>query len=590
MTKILSFDSVFIVNPIRKIYTAAISKILNGKISKNTRLILYRLDKDNVFLTDESNITGVTVGATYDSIDSMSIKFYRYIEKSEWCNSLSINNIPLYQLYPRQVKLKLEGVLRGALRIKNLSNESKQNIHIITDRQSASIMKEAFKFLNYTPANVTWKVNGLLTLCITINSLIMRFAAIINMYISSSSLPNEYFYKHVNSNAPTVLITTPKNRPADFFSMYIKKFSDEFNIIFYSLGILKITPDKYQRKRFKKTTRVFNGIFNIKNLFLSPESYIADVLLIFKNHSDLNISVDAVNSIFSNQIDAHISRCQTNALDAYFSIEARKKGIFVLADIEEEIFYCDSAICPSKSNNRGSVKMAVAKGGKILYKGNNSMINYRLKNFKGKNPYYLRELLGIDAQQKIIFYASDPSKEESQRYLTEKFLFDYFSEKNEFILIVKTHPQDKGRITNRAFIETGMSKKIILVGDAAQRGKMVSKHFTLIENFNFNCAIASSDGFLTSSSSSILQALLLDVKTGVIDKFENGFYDFLINRKASVQIFDKESLKYFLDNKKINLSGDVISHFGLKNDDEEFDLQSCLLECMNDFYRNKKKA
>lgn len=587
-TKILTFDSMYIMQPIRKVYLALINKILNEKKSRHSRLILYRLDKENVFISDNRNISGITVGAHQDHIDAMSIKFYRYIEKSGSCDTLSINNVPLYQLYPRQVKLKLAGVLRCAFRIRNVSNDSEENIEIITDRQTASIMKEAFLFLNYAPTNITWKIHGLLTSCITINSFIMRSAALVKMYISPSNLPNEYFYKHVDSNASTVLITMPKNRPADFFSMYVEEFSSQFNIVLYSLGFLDITPNNYKRIEFKRTTGILQGIFNIKNLFWSSDSYIADILLIFKKHADLSMSIDVVNSIFPNQIDAHISRLQTNAVDTYLAIEARRRGIFILGDIEEEIFYCDSAVCPSMSENTESVKLALANGGKVAYKGNNSMINHRLKRFNEKNFHYLHELLEVDTKKKIIFYASDPSKEESQRYLMERFLIDYFSYKKQFIFVMKTHMQDNGNVTNYAYLDSARPSNVILIGDITQGSKIISKKFNLFENFDFNAAIASSDGFLTTSSSSILQALVLGVKGGIVDIFNNGFYDYLINHKATMLINSEESLRHFLGNKKLDISDDILSYCGLKNNNEEFDVGVHLLKCMEEFDKNNE--
>ena len=65
-------------------------------------------------------------------------------------------------------------------------------------------------------------------------------------------------------------------------------------------------------------------------------------------------------------------------------------------------------------------------------------------------------------------------------------------------------------------------------------------YFNIFEEFDFNNAISSSDGFLTSSSSSILQALVLGVKTGIVDKFNNGYYDYLIKYDASNLINDKK--------------------------------------------------
>ena len=135
MTKILAFDSMYMANPLRKVYTALISKILNGKKTTNSRLVLYRLDQDNVLIRDKRNVTGMAIGAHRDHIAAMSIKFYQYLEKSGSCDALLIKNVQLYKLYTRQVKLKLASVLKCVFKIRNLSIESKENIEIITDRQ-----------------------------------------------------------------------------------------------------------------------------------------------------------------------------------------------------------------------------------------------------------------------------------------------------------------------------------------------------------------------------------------------------------------------------------------------------------------------
>ena len=92
----------------------------------------------------------------------------------------------------------------------------------------------------------------------------------------------------------------------------------------------------------------------------------------------------------------------------------------------EEIFYCDSAICSSESENTKPFRLSLADESDVSYKGDNSLINYRLKNFNINQDDYLHALLGLNKQSKIIFYASDPSKEESQRYLTERFLLIVF--------------------------------------------------------------------------------------------------------------------------------------------------------------------
>ena len=588
MNKMLAFDSIYIVTPLRKVYVALISKILNGAKTKNNILVLCRLDQDNVFIRDKRNLSGIKVGANKYHIDAMSIKFYRYLEKSGACDAILIKKLQLYKLFTRQAKLKLAGVLKCAYRIKNLSIESEENIEIISDRQTASIMKEAFLFLNYMPNNITWKANGLLTSCITINSLIMRFGSIVKMFISPTNLPKDYYYKHVDSNAPTVLITMPKRRPEDFFSTYVKEFSSQFNIVLYSLGFLQITPKNYKRIKIRRSIGVLHGVFNIKNLCLNSDSYVADILIIFRDHSNLSMGIDVVNSVFSNKIDAHISRLQTSIMDNYMAIEARRREVFILGDVMEEIFYCDAAIISSKMAYTESLKLALSSGAKVAYKGNNSLIKYRLKNFNNNQIHYLHKLLRVDNQKKIVFYASDPSKEESQRYLTEKFLITYFSRAEEFVFVIKTHPQDNGKITNYAFLDSGKPTNVILIGDITQKSKIISKQFILFDEFDFNAAIASSDGFLTTSSTSILQALVLGIKAGIVDMYDNGHFDYLVTQKAIMLINCEESLQYFLANKKLNVSESALSYYGLKNNDEEFELGDYLLECMNQFNQNKE--
>lgn len=578
----------YIVNPLRRVYTALVSRILNEKKATNTGLVLYRLDQDNVLIRDKRNVSGMAVGTHKDHIDAMSIRFYQYLKNSGSCKALLIKDVPLYQLYTRQVKLKLEGVLRCALRIRKLSIESKDNLEITTDRQTVAIMEKAFLFLTDPPTNITWKAHGLLTSCITVNSVIMRCAAIVKMLTSSSDLPREFYYKHVDSNAPTVLITMPKRRPEVFFSTYVEGFSSQFNIVLYSMGLLQVTPNNFKRIEIKRTTGVLHGMFNIKNICWTSSSYIADILLIYKKHVNLSTGIDVVNSIFSKKIDAHVSRLQTSVVDNLLVNEARRRGVFILGDVFEEVYYCDSAICSSKSEHTESLTLALANGGEVAYKGSNSLINYRLKNFSEQQLQYLHELLEVKTQKKIIFYASDPSKEETQRYLTEKFLIDYFSRSKDFVFVIKTHPQDNGKVTNYAYLDSGSPSNIILIGDITQRGKIISKRFLLFDDFDFNAAVSSCDGFLTTSSSSILQALVLEVKAGIVDKFNNGYYDYLINYEATMLINSEESLRYFLENQKLDVSDNILGYCGLKNDNEDFDVGRHLLKCLGKFDKNNE--
>ena len=304
MTKILAFDSTYIANPFRFLYLALIKKILRQKSNRCNRLVLYRLDKNNVFLENDRNISGLEVKFHQSQIDALGLKFYRHIENSEDINLLKIKNISLYKLYTRQVKLKLMGLIKCAARIEKLSSETKGNLEIISDRQTVSMIKETFDFLDFKKTNIRWKTNNYLTACISINSFFMRLASLTRMMIFPSDLPKHYFHKVTNSSLPTVLITLPKRRPHDFLKSYVEDFEKQFNVILYSLGKIK-SPQGYKRKKVKRSKKFLRGLFKIKNFYGTKISYIEDILLIFKKQSNLNLSIDVGDSIFLNKIDAH---------------------------------------------------------------------------------------------------------------------------------------------------------------------------------------------------------------------------------------------------------------------------------------------
>ena len=589
MIKILAFDSMYMVTPLKNLYVALIRRILHGKRTSNSSLVLYRLDEDNVLIREDQNASGISTGLRADNIDAMSFKFYQHLGKAGVCDSLMIKDLKLYDLYTRQVKLKLAGLLRCAYRIRKLSIMSEDVLEIITDRQTVSIMQETFSFLHFEASNIRWKPNGRLTWCVTVNSLLMRTAALLKMSTVPSDLPKDYFYKHNDSDYPNVLITMPTKRPEDFFLTYVKRLDDQFNITLYSMGVLDRTPQDYKRIKITQKPGILRGFFIAKNMCFSADSYISDILLIFNMHNNLNRSIDVVTSVFSNKIDAHISRLQTNVIDNYLAIVARKRGVFVLGDIMEELFYCDSAICSSASEDTELLRLSLANEGKITYKGSNSLMNYRLNGFSVKQNDYLRFLLGVDSSTKVIFYASDPSKDQSQRYLSEKFLISYFYDLKDYILVIKTHPQDNGEITNYAYLDFEEPSNIVLIGDVAKKNNIVSEHFIMFDDFDFNAALSSCDGFLTCSSSSILQALMLGVKTGVVDKFNNGNYDYLYKHKASMLIDTNESLTAFLEIKNLEVSNEILSYCGLKNDRDEFDVGRHLLECLTELGEDDRK-
>lgn len=589
MTNILAFDSTYMLGPLSRLYILFVKKIIRSEKGSDASLVLYRLDKQNALIRDNRNMGGVAVGCQAHEIDALSIKFYRQLAKSGVGETLKIKDLRLYDLYTRQVKLKLACVLTCAFRIQKLSKASEPGFKIISDKQTAAVMKEALSFIGLGGNQVSWKISARLTFCVTVNSFLMRFASLLKMVAKRTDLPGEYFVKYHDPAIPTILVTMPRRRPEDFFSTYVAKFGDRFNIILYSMGHLSTTPSGYHRLPITKKSGFFRGLFNVRSMAFSVESYIADVLLIFNGHNDLNRSIDVVHSVFSNKIDAHVSRLQTNVVDNYLAIEARKREIFTLGDVMEEIFYCHTAICSSASDESESLRLAVENKGEIVYRESNSLLAYRLKNIGDDDINYLHRLLQVKYDTKIIFYASDPSKEQSQRYLTEKFLFDFFSNLNDFLLVVKTHPQDDGYVTSCAYLDSHAGSNIVLIGDAAQKDNIASRQFFLSDDFNFNSAVRSCNGFLTSSSSSILQAVVLGVKTGLVDKFGNGYYNHLVKYNASMLVTSEDSLNDFLQTEEFLVSDEALSHCGLRSKSKNFDVGEYLLKCLRRSDNNEKR-
>ena len=82
MTKILAFDSVYMVSPLRKLYMKLIRRIFNRKKISNNILVLYRLDRDNVLIREKQNISGMSIEQHKDHVEALSIEFYEYLRLS----------------------------------------------------------------------------------------------------------------------------------------------------------------------------------------------------------------------------------------------------------------------------------------------------------------------------------------------------------------------------------------------------------------------------------------------------------------------------------------------------------------------------
>ena len=82
---------------------------------------------------------------------------------------------------------------------------------------------------------------------------------------------------------------------------------------------------------------------------------------------------------------------------------------------------------------------------------------------------------------------------------------------------------------------------------------------------------------------------MLGVKTGVVDKFNNGNYDYLVDYKASMLIDSEESLRNFLKIKTFDVSDEVLTYCGLKNEKNEFDVGEHLFKCLKELDRDNEK-
>ena len=578
---LLAFDSVYFIGPLRFAYTRKIKK-LGSALRSERRLILYRLDKKNLFLRNIRSVSGLSTNKHKDYIDAQSIKFYKYLKETKVYDSLTIKGVPLFDIYTRQIKLKLAGVLIGVHRLIKVSEESSEVLEVVADQQTISMMQLAFSFLEIDPQNIKWVESKVLSYYVTLNSFVMRFAAIAKMLVAKSTLSDVCFESSVGKDAPTILITMPKRRAIDFFSTYVTKLDQQFNIILYCPGVFSDAPRTFRTFQIRRRRGVLRGLWRLHNLCFTASSYVVDTILIYKDHANLNLGIDVVNALFTRDIDAHISRLQTTIVDNYCARKAREKGIFILGHIFEEIYICDAALISTESVCTDSVKMLLRKNAPIAFEGKNSLITQRLNNTDSTNfdQHYLHNLLGIDLDTKIIFYASDPSKDESQRYLTEKFLMESIREKLDYQLVIKNHPQDSARITHYAYLDSCRPKNVSLIVDYSQRQKADRGDFHSFKAFEFNAAILSSTAFLTFSSSSVLQAIVLNVRSGIVDLFANGYYDYLVDRKATSLVYDKSSFDEFLCQHNGNVPKDVLAYCGLNNSEGEFDVGRYLLDCM----------
>ena len=94
--------------------------------------------------------------------------------------------------------------------------------------------------------------------------------------------------------------------------------------------------------------------------------------------------------------------------------------------------------------------------------------------------------------------------------------------------------------------------------------------------------LSSSDFFITSSSSSLLEAILLGVKSGVVDIYGDGYFQSLIDSNAVQKISCERDVHTFLTESYKEVSEHVLRKHGLINDVPDFNLQSYMLSILSE--------
>ena len=559
---LLTFSSIYLLKPIAWLYNFVVNKLIKRYEFKRDVLILIRQTAENKFTSSDRNIGGIDFGRTNDEMDALSLKLYQYLQDNKQLDQISFNKVPLYNIYTRQVQLKLLDVIKCALQLYQLTIKKEKIVEVVSDLQTIAVINVIFDFLEVSSGQIKWNKSFSLTLLVIINSIVMRMMAIIKTGISKSKFPRVYYLKQVKASLPTILVTLPSTSPEKFFSSYLENFSEEFNIVMYSLKQLNESPAGYKKNTIFQGKHIFKGrvkLLGSQNI----KSYISDILLINTLHTNLGVCMDVVDAVYNdNKIDILINRQQVNMINNQLVNEAKKRKIYVMCDVFEEVYFCDSAVIASNASN--TLKMQeVLRGNPPVIRQYNELIKYRLHGWSAQSPNYLHTLFDKNESKCIIFYASDPGKDLRQRYEAELFLFQKFSYYKDEVLVVKTHSQDDGSVTLLAYKASGSPSNVELVGDFKQKSRMSSKYFNFFPDFDFNTAIKTSNGFITTSSSSILQAVTLDIKAGVLDLTGHGMYRELINNCGALLIDSEKSLESFMETLEWHVSVDALNFYGL---------------------------
>ena len=509
------------------------------------------------------------------SVNKIEFTFNELREKTELFNEfVMLNNnsigthrdLQVEDLYARQVKVKLTEFLRASLQLRDWLALRSGTKTIISDSQTITMLRYAFEFFGHEADNVNFTVSNSLTCIVHLNSCILRIASFF-LALSGVFYGRKTYFVRENTGKPRVLVSLPNKIGGEFYSNYVKKLEGLFELVVLPLDSLEEELPNYVVRR----TDRYVTLRNFKMLFgslIGGVGLLRDYAIVQTNVRYFFAALNTVDYIFANEkISFLLNRQQVKMVNNALVLAAADRNIPVVAHVFEEVYYYDAVLLPSKDYASNCLMPnLVDKPSAMGMRA--PLMATRFSDIKTLDGSYLRKVLDLDDARKVVLYASDPGAlvmTPKQCASVDLFLMSYFAMHSGYTFVVKIHPSDDGLAMHRAYLRAGEPENILLVADSSRKARSAT-HFKVFSTFDFNSALVSCDAFLTSTSSSALQAAMLGVKTGIVDTVNHGLFRDLVVMEGAKLIFDSASLHNFLSAGVVNPpSCEVSGFYGLSN-------------------------
>ena len=549
-------------------------------LKKEGVIFAFRNIGDDPSFIIASDVSVNSVEFTVNELRQKTELFYEFM-KLKGKSSVTRRDLQMEDLYARQVKVKLTEFLRSSLQLRDwLALRSGNNI-IISDAQTIAILKDAFEFFSYETNAVNFIVSKRLTFIIYMNSFFLRIMSFVLMW-SGFFYAKKTYYVRENSGKPCLLVTLPNTAGDEFYANYVKKLEDLFELVVLPLDNLEGKLHGYVARKADRRFTLANS-----NMFFGPlfngVGFVRDCAVIQVNIRYFFASLNTVDYIFANEnVSFLLNRQQVKLVNNALVLLAFSRKIPIIAHVFEEVYYYDAALLPSEDYAANNLVPSLVDKPTVMSM-RAPLMSTRFSDDEPLDRAYLKKVLKLEKNKKVVFYASDPgalTTTPKQRISTELFLMSAFAADSDHTLVIKIHPSDDGMATHRAYLSAGEPLNVLLVANTSRR-QYPSTHFKVFSTFHFNAALVSCDAFITSTSSSVLQAVMLGVKVGLVDTINHGLFRDLVTMNRAKLIDDKASLNDFLSAGVVNPEpGDFTRFYGLSNkQDTEFPQQ--LLQLYN---------